>query len=183
MMAKTRLAQAAGALFVTAFVGIVLVGAQSFRQHRVETGSPSEAAATSPGTPPPTFQTVQSPVPAGPLVGPDGKSIMLNPPDPGYVPPVSGEAAVEAASKHIGTTAGPASITARLAVFGDGDPVWVVTFDGICTAISDGPPSESLEPCPITKESAIISATTGEWTSNYWGPSGLDASTTPGAGS
>jgi len=89
---------------------------------------------------------VQSPTPDGPLRGRDGNSVMLNPPDAGYVPTVSGEAAIQEASRHIGTSTGPASITAELARFGDGDIVWVVTFDRICTAVSRGPPDQSPDP-------------------------------------
>jgi hypothetical protein len=93
---------------------------------------------------------------------------MLNPPAPDYVPHVSGEAAIQEGNQHVGTTVGPTSITAQLALFGQGDPVWVVTYDGICASVSAGGPGESHEPCPITKESAVINAITGEWTSNYW---------------
>lgn len=77
---------------------------------------------------------------------------------------MSGAAAIEDGNQHVGTTVGPASITAQLALFGKGDPVWVVTYEGICTSVSGGPPDQSPEACPITKESAVINATTGEWT-------------------
>lgn len=46
-----------------------------------------------------TQRVVSSPIPTGPLVGWDGPSIMLNPSDPGYIPPVSSGAAVTGAGR------------------------------------------------------------------------------------
>lgn len=99
---------------------------------------------------------------------------MLNPPDPAYLPPVSAQAALDAALRHtaIGPKA-PRSITARLALFGSGDPVWVITFRDICPPTPGGPApipgtvTQSLAPCPIKKLSAVVNAGSGKWTDTY----------------
>ncbi len=95
---------------------------------------------------------------------------MLMPPDPAYDPPTSADAAIKEASSHISTSVGPSLITADLAIFGSGEPVWVVTFEGICASVSGGLPSDSEQvDCPITEESAVVNADTGAWTSSFWG--------------
>jgi len=50
-------------------------------------------------------------------------------------------------------------IIANLAIFGTGDPVWVVTFEGICAMPMSIPPDQSLPACPITTEHRIIGTT------------------------
>lgn len=173
MMTDTRtLGRAVGAVFVAVFFAAALMGARYFN-------SADGAKASASSTPEASIGSIASPSPAGPLVGPDGESIILSPPDPDYVPSTSGQAAIRAASEHIATSIEPTSVTAELAVFGSGDPVWVVTFDGICASVSNGPPdsSESVVACPITRESAIVNAATGEWTSNFWGSRPLPSPT------
>jgi hypothetical protein len=161
---KETIGKSLGLLFVGVFVAAILVGISYVR------GSQTTAGAGGDATPTSSVGPLSEPSPAGPLVGPDGKTIMLTPPDPTYTPPTSGEAAIATATPHIATTKEPTSINAALAVFGSGDPVWVVTFDGICTSVSNGPPSEQDQPaCPITSETAIVNAKTGDLTSVYWG--------------
>jgi len=153
-----------------AFVSLVFVAVTFLALHEVR-GSSSTAGgdAVASAPPSPIIVSLDSPVTAGPLVGPDGEPIILSPPDPKYVPDVTGFQAVEEATPHVDTSKVPTSIVAQLAIFGSGDPVWVVTFDGICASISDGPPGTSELPCPITQESALVDATTGRWASNYSG--------------
>jgi hypothetical protein len=162
--AKT-LGKIVGAVFVAVFVAAAFVAAS----HIGEFAHESNAAASSAREP--FIGPISSPSLAGPLVGPDGEPIILSPPALDYVPATSGQAAVQTAREHIETSVEPTSVKAELAVFGNGDPVWVVTFDGICASVSDGPPdsSESQVACPITRESAIVNAASGEWTSNFWG--------------
>jgi hypothetical protein len=161
---KITLGRSLGLIFVVAFVVATLLGTAYLR------GSHTRAGARQDATPTSSVGPLSTTIPAGPLVGPDGKTIMLTPPDPNYIPPTTGEAAIATATPHIATTEGPTSIEAALAVFGEGDPVWVVTFDGICTSVSNGPPSDQEQPaCPITSETAIVNAKTGDLTSVYWG--------------
>jgi len=118
----------------------------------------------------PSIETLTQPTPIGSAIGVDGRPIMLGPPAAGFVPAIDAQKAVAEAQRHVALgDVGPSSVTAELARFGDGDNVWAVVFDGICTSVSNGPPGSHGPPCPITRLVTIVNASTGAWSSNYWG--------------